>query len=421
MHPSAPTDGIARVEPTGGTQAPSYTDGARSISARVASRVPEFGGVYIDGRGYLTAYVTDLSRGTLTRKTLINELLATGRESPDMRMRFGRYSYIELWRWQNALRPLLANGVVLITIDERTNRLQIATTGSPAALVKQVLRFGVPRDAVEIVTAPLIVEAGSVDGGQRPAVGGLRVTGYFEQTDTTYSITCSYGPNVRDFADTVHHYMVVASHCVQHMPPVGGYVNANVYQPDPTALRANLVGSVSANPPFLSGGTCPAGRWCRGSDAALVRIEPGVATTLGAVARPVGRVFLPQIYGPTAIDPGQPTFALAGYTEALVGDTVDKVGGATGWTGGVVTAVCADVNINNYIRTCSGVVSGGAGIGDSGAPVMFRNARNRYYVAGMVFGLTPDGADGVSGHQYYFSTWQSISDDLAGFAGLGVR
>jgi hypothetical protein len=52
---------------------------------------------------------------------------------------------------------------------------------------------------------------------------------------------------------------------------------------------------------------------------------------------------------------------------------------------------------------------------------MYRNARGRYYVAGMVFGLTPDGADGVSGHQYYFSTWRAISDDLAGFAGLGVR
>jgi hypothetical protein len=39
----------------------------------------------------------------------------------------------------------------------------------------------------------------------------------------------------------------------------------------------------------------------------------------------------------------------------------------------------------------------------------------------MVFGLTADGPDGVSGHRYYFSPWQSISDDLAGFAGLGVR
>jgi hypothetical protein len=87
----------------------------------------------------------------------------------------------------------------------------------------------------------------------------------------------------------------------------------------------------------------------------------------------------------------------------------------------VVTAVCADVNIGGYIRTCSGVVSGGAGLGDSGAPVMYKNARERYYVEGIVFGLTENGPDGVSGHQYYFSPWQSVSDDLAGFAGLGVR
>jgi hypothetical protein len=42
-------------------------------------------------------------------------------------------------------------------------------------------------------------------------------------------------------------------------------------------------------------------------------------------------------------------------------------------------------------------------------------------MAGMVFGLDVTGADQMSGRQYYFSTWQSISDDLAGFAGLGVR
>jgi hypothetical protein len=215
--------------------------------------------------------------------------------------------------------------------------------------------------------------------------------------------------------------MVVASHCVQHAPPAGGYIGANVYQPDTTALRANLIGTVFTNPSFVGGGTCPSGLFCRASDAALVRVAPGVATTIGAVARPVGRAVLPQIYGPTAIDPSRPAFGLSGYTEALVGDTVDKIGSSTGWTAGAVTAVCADVNINGYVRTCSGVVSAGAGRGDSGAPVMFRNARLRYYVAGIVFGLTPDGADGVSGHQYYFSTWQSISDDLAGFPGLGVR
>jgi len=52
---------------------------------------------------------------------------------------------------------------------------------------------------------------------------------------------------------------------------------------------------------------------------------------------------------------------------------------------------------------------------------MYKNARGRYYVEGIVYGLTENGPDGVSGHQYYFSPWQSVSDDLAGFAGLGVR
>jgi hypothetical protein len=409
--------------PSAGTEVLSYpSDSPRSVSARVASRVPEFGGAYIDGQGYLTVYLTNLGRQEIAQRALINELLARGRESPNMRMRYGQYSFAELWRWKTALRPLLTtSGVALLTVDERTNRVRIATSGSTVALARLIPRFGVPREAVEIEPTARIVEAGSVESGVRPAVGGLRIAGFFEQTGVTYTVICSYGPNVRDFADTVHRYMVVASHCVQHAPAAGGYIGANVYQPDTTALRANLIGSVVANPAFVSGGTCPTNAFCRASDAALVRVAPGVATTIGAVAHPVGRAFLPQIYGPTAIDPSQPTFTLSGYTEALVGDTVDKVGSSTGWTAGAVTAVCADVVINGYIRTCSGVVSAGAGQGDSGAPVMFRNARKRYYVAGIVFGLNDDGPDGVSGHQYYFSTWQSISDDLAGFPGLGVR
>lgn len=423
MHPSAPSDGVARVVPAGPTPVSSAGDAPRSISARVATRVHEFGGAYIDGHGDLTVYLTDLSSEPSARRALANELLASGRATPGMHMRAARYTYADLWRWKNALRPLLTSaGVAMLAVDERANRVRIETSDNTAALVTRwVLRLGVPLAAVEIEATARIVEAGSVDGGQRPAIGGLRIAGFFEQTSITYTIICSYGLNVRDFADTVHHYMVVASHCVQHSPPVGGYIGANVYQPDTTALRANLIGSVYRNPLFLSGGTCPTGAFCRASDAALVRIAPGVTTTLGAVARPLGRVFLPQIYGPTTIDPSQPTFQLAGYSEALVGDTVDKVGSSTGWTGGVVTAVCADVNIGGYIRTCSGVVSGGAGLGDSGAPVMYKNARQRYYVEGIVYGLTDNGPDGVSGHQYYFSPWQSVSDDLAGFAGLGVR
>ena len=409
--------------PGTGTEVLSYpSDSPRSVSARVASRVREFGGAYIDGQGYLTVYLTNLAREEFARRALTNELLASGRESPDMRVRYGRYTFDELWRWKTALRPLLTmSGVALLTVDERLNRVRIATSGSTVALARLIPRFGVPRGAVYIEATARVIEAGSVDTGLRPAVGGLRIAGFFEQAGVTYTVICSYGLNVRDFADTVHRYMVVASHCVQHAPPVGGYIHANVYQPDTTALRANLIGGVVTNPPFVAGGSCPSGGFCRASDAALVRVADGVATSIGSVARPVDSAFLPQIYGPTTIDPNQPTFSLSGYTEALVGDTVDKVGSSTGWTTGVVTALCADVNIDGYIRTCSGVVSAGVGRGDSGAPVMFRNARGKYYVAGIVFGLTDNGPDGVSGREYYFSTWQAISDDLAGFPGLGVR
>src|ERR1700722_2774620 len=61
VHPSAPADGVARVVPAGGTPGLSAADVPRSISARVATHVHEFGGAYIDGHGSLTVYLTNLS------------------------------------------------------------------------------------------------------------------------------------------------------------------------------------------------------------------------------------------------------------------------------------------------------------------------------------------------------------------------
>jgi hypothetical protein len=421
VHPSAPVaEGPARIVPV--SSASTLTaDAPRTISERVAAHVKEFGGAYIDAQG-ITIYLTDLSRAHDAREALAHELSAGGRETVSMRIRRGQYAFADLWRWKRALRSLLTlPGVAVVAVDERSNRLLVETTGNTSSLSAQIERLGVPRDAVSIEPTARVTQAGTIEVSVRPAVGGIRIAGFFSQASVAYTVICSYGPNVRNFADTVHHYMVVASHCVQHAPPVGGFIGANVYQPDTTAPRTNLIGTVVANPPYVAGGSCPAGALCRASDAALVRVATGVTTTLGAVARPTGRVFLPAIYGPTTISATQPTFALAGYTVSLVGDTVDKVGSATGWTAGLVTATCADVNISGYIRTCSGIVSAGAGRGDSGAPVLFKNALGRYYVAGMLYGFTDNGSDGQSGNQYFFSPWQGISDDLAGTTGLGVR
>jgi hypothetical protein len=421
---SGPRPPAAPVEAAGSVAAAPIDDEAapRTISGRVSLLIPEFGGAYIDHDGYLTVYLTDLAREADVRKTLASELLASGRESPAIRVRRGQYAFADLWRWQRAMRALLVlPGVTMLSIDERANRVRMATTGGAPALAAQVQRAGVPMGAVLIDATARAEEAGSLDGSLRPAIAGLRVSGFFQQSAVTYTIICSYGPNVRDFADTLHHYMIVASHCAQNSPPVGGFVGANIYQPDTTNPTANLIGTVVTNPPFVSGGSCPAGALCRASDAALVRIASGVSATLGAVARTVAPTYLPSVYGSTTISTTQPTFTLAGYTESLVGDTVSKVGGATGWTVGVVTGTCADINIGGYIRTCSGVVSAGAGRGDSGAPVIFENARGKYYIEGVLFGFIDNGADGQSGNQYFFSNWTAVSDDLAGFAGLAVR
>jgi len=188
--------------------------------------------------------------------------------------------------FNGALASLPAHELGKVAVAETLKRAGGGASSTVALATGQIARYGVPRAAVEVVATARAVEAGSVDGGERPAIGGLRIAGFFEQTSITYTIICSYGPNVRNYADTIHRYMVVASHCVQHAPPVGGYIGANVYQPDATALHANLIGTVVTNPSFTGGAACPSGALCRASDAALVRVAPGVATTIGAIARP---------------------------------------------------------------------------------------------------------------------------------------
>jgi hypothetical protein len=69
----------------------------------------------------------------------------------------------------------------------------------------------------------------------------------------------------------------------------------------------------------------------------------------------------------------------------------------------------------NAIRGSSGVVSAGAGHGDSGSPVFFQSGSGAYLLAGILFGGLV-GPDGVAGSEYDFSNWRWVNYEL-GIAG----
>src|SRR4051812_44500426 len=54
-------------------------DFSETVSGRLARQVPEFGGVFIDTDGALTAYIAHGRRAAAARKALTSEWLKTGR------------------------------------------------------------------------------------------------------------------------------------------------------------------------------------------------------------------------------------------------------------------------------------------------------------------------------------------------------
>src|SRR3954451_2603952 len=206
-------------------------DFSETVSGRLARQVPEFGGVFIDTDGALTAYITHGRRAAAARKALTSEWLKTGRPIRRVKILAGRFSFSQLWQWHTALRSTFNTpGVVVSELDERNNQLRVGITDPQArsAVERAVTQAGVPAKAVviELTAAPAL--AISVRNKIRPTQGGTQILGDFTQNGVHSTFTCTYGLNVRNNADPANRYMLVNSHCTQNTPNLGGFINANI-------------------------------------------------------------------------------------------------------------------------------------------------------------------------------------------------
>lgn len=380
-----------------------------TASARLANQLPGFGGMFVSN-GALKVYMIDLGQQSAASQAIGAELASHGRAGLPMQLVQGTYRYADLEAWRRSLLPVLGGrGIVFSEIDERANRVRIGVSDASAKTMMQqaLLHITAPMEAFVVDLVPTPVLYTTLQDKYRPLQGGFQITGFWSQGGSNQTAICTHGPNVT-YEDAK--YMVVNSHCTQN-GSVGGLIGAEIDQPSVSA--ANEFGIEVSDPPFESTTFgCPTGGLCRYSDAALVRDTPTVSWQIAAIARPVAPALLPTIYGSLTIDAANPKFTLTNVLQDLfIGDTLHKVGRTTGWTTGVVVSTCRDITIDGYTRLCSGVVSAGAGHGDSGSPVFFESSTGAYSLAGLLFGGVI-GSDGIAGSEYDFSNWRWVDYEL---------
>jgi hypothetical protein len=308
--------------------------------------VPEFGGAYVGADGALHVWLTkpttvgaERARSAFARATTVVVHRAD-------------YTFTQLKAWHDRLAGLLGkSGVTLTDVDDRNNRLTVGIE-DPAATggrVKASLaRLGIPLAAVDIVTATPVTP--TLRDRTRPLRGGV-LTQY---AATNATGQCTLGlPAIRGGVFG----FVTNSHCSAVRSQVD---NGLYWQASREAGNNDLVGAEMVDPPFKTGGTCPAGQRCRLSDTNFVRTDVEVA--VGRIARPA--------LGSTNWN-GTDTFRVTAAFDTAVGNTVQKVGQTTGRTQGTVVRTCASrtVRDTNITLLCQDLADYTAADGDSGAPV----------------------------------------------------
>lgn len=297
-----------------------------------------------------------------------------------------RYSFIQLARWRELVmaRTDLMGLWTALDIDEVNNRLFIGVASPEnAQTVSNVLEsMEIPRDGYTI--QPLAVEPlPQLRDYVRPVVGGLQIA--------FSNYVCTLGFNAIRYGVPG---FVTNDHCTNVMGQVEG---TNHYQP--WVAPGNLIGVETVDPPFFTGGQCPAGYRCRYSDAAFSTYQSGVSYSLGKIARTAGLGSL-DIVG---------EWTIVSEASTVAGQTLNKVGRTTGWTQGQVTNTCVLTYVLNtdVVRICQHFVQAGVNPGDSGSPV-FRIADPAAYTVelhGILWG-------GSGGTLFVFSPISNIEQEL---------
>jgi hypothetical protein len=376
--------------------------------ARMARENPGFGGLFYDKAGVLTAYMKDAADGRRMAgvKLAADAYLRRRGHSPAaLQVRPAQYDFQELKRWHDLLSPVVFTHAEVITLDIKEDRNQVVVgalkDGVRGPILRKAAALGVPRGAVAVEKVAPVRHAATLRDAIRPTVGGIQIRGEGKGN-------CTLGFNVLT-ASGINGF-VTASHCTTVL---GGVDNTLFRQPG----TGGTVGVEVIDPRFGKWRTdCPS-RLCRESDAALVRYSSGVTFARGYIAR---TVTLNQ--GSINIHTFNPRFTLsATQSHQTLGQWVNKVGQTTGWTRGQVNATCyqgrAPGTTNRYLLCQYGVTANAAG-GDSGAPVFWEYAYNKWALVGVLWGVTTTPTGQPS---YQYSSWAGVDFEIGSETGGFMR
>jgi hypothetical protein len=343
----------------------------------LARGVPGFGGFFVDEQGTPTIYLKDAGQRGAAEKALTPWFSSHGRLLATMRVRKADFDWADLDRWftQASAEALGVPGVVLTDADEARNRVRIGVEDAAAAgQVRSVLaRLGVPASAVSVEVTEPIRQLATLQGVVRPVVAGVQIN--------FPGFLCSLGFNASRNGTGG---FVTASHCTNTQ---GGVENTPYFQPL-QSVRPVQIATETVDPRYLTGGSCPAGRRCRRSDAAFAKYINGTQNTLGRIARtsstsPTDRT----IVGNWTIT------SEASSSNFTIGLMVNKVGRTTGWSQGPVSATCVNVNVSGtkITQLCQTIVSATVGGGDSGSDVFTITSGTNVKLDGVLWGGSSDG------------------------------
>lgn len=351
----------------------------------MAEEIRGFGGLYYDEQGRPNVYLTDVREGETLRKAF-GEVI----------VKEGDYDFKQLAGWRAELRSALnVPGVVMLDVDERSNRVRIAMNrqardreNNREHLEYFLALQGIPRKAVEVVEMEPIRYAATLRDRVRPVPGGMQIAfgGY----------VCTMGFNA--YRNGVFGF-VTNSHCTNVQ---GGVESTRYYQ---NSTSGGAIATEIADPGYFTGGSCPAGRRCRYSDSSFARYD---STSLGEYRRIARTTSRGTSSGSLTINSTSPRFTITSRVPyPTTGQVLNKMGRTTGWTYGTVSSTCVDINVSgtNITQLCQDLVNAGVNSGDSGSPVFgWSGSGSNVTIYGVLWG--------GSTSQFVFSALDNIESEL---------
>lgn len=372
--------------------------------------VPAFGGAFFDEQGNIPVYLTDTT--LIARVTPAINAMTHGRldgvrgvmAQKNIYVLHAQYGFGELAAWRDVLSqaPWPA-GLHTIDLDESLNRVRLETETqlSAGATLDWAVKLGVPREALVMDVSPIAVAAKWLTSQFRPIPGGVQA--WTTRNDQLGACTLGFVAE----SDGVR-VLVTNSHCTDH---VFGLDNPSYpwHQPHPQANPDTIAWEWIDPPSFDCRDDLLRLRRCRNADAAALRLTD--FGQLGYIARTrYARWHEP---GSTEINDQDPWFQLVRRKDNnMEGETLDKIGVATGWTFGDVTNTCEDKTFSSnatgtYRVLCTDEVDAYIDFGDSGSPLFEWRDSLTAELRGIVIGKESD-----ANWPMYISDLRQIEIDL---------